>query len=274
MNTIEDYINSVYKNVKGNQIEIEDLKQDMRSHLLQTVNELKLQGKTEAESIEIAINRFGKQDQVETELLNVFKVQKKFATNILVISIISLLLTVICFFSYKISCKKSLLVIPDDLRSTVENKLEAEQPVSDEEITQMLTKYKKQFRYVALFSNDNRDTPKIVCPSNFSVQEIETDTEYYLATYVVSPNNINWEVRYGFKINGFDPWFSHTLSIVAIIFFVVYWILFGIWCIINAYHKNRLSITWILLFFIFNVIAYMMFKLDDLNILKLKTSHC
>ena len=34
MNRIETYINSVYKNVQGNHNEIEDLKQEMRSHLL------------------------------------------------------------------------------------------------------------------------------------------------------------------------------------------------------------------------------------------------
>ena len=59
MKEIDVFIDSVYQNVGGNKKEIQDLKAEMKSHLIEAVHELKAEGKTEQEAIEIAINRFG-----------------------------------------------------------------------------------------------------------------------------------------------------------------------------------------------------------------------
>lgn len=270
MKNIETYINSVYKNVQGNQNEIEDLKQDMRSHLLQTVEELKNEGKTEEESIEIAISRFGERGQVENELSKVFKVQRKFAKILLIVSIVSLLLSAICYISYRITADMFALRIPESLRTAIEHKLEAEETISNEEVTQLITEYKKQFRYVGIYKEDNYSkTPDILYPSNFSVKEVENDKDT-LTTYPTSTDGTIWKVQYGFDYNGFNLSIPIYLDYAVKILFVAYWLLFAIWCVINAHYKNNLSLVWIILFFTLNVVGYMIYVLDSMKSLRLK----
>lgn len=44
---------------------------------------------------------------------------------------------------------------------------------------------------------------------------------------------------------------------------IIYWVLFTIWAVINAYHKQRVNIGWILLFAIFNIIGYGIYRLAE-----------
>ena len=90
MNKIEEYINFICKNTRGTKKEIEELKQEMRSHLTQTVQELIADGKNEQESIELAISRFGGKNQIQDELAHVFSIQKKFGNIILAVALIFL----------------------------------------------------------------------------------------------------------------------------------------------------------------------------------------
>ena len=64
MKRIDKFVNSIYKDVVGDKQEIEDLRQEMRSHLLEAVEELKGKGKTEEEAIRIAIDNFGGKSQI------------------------------------------------------------------------------------------------------------------------------------------------------------------------------------------------------------------
>lgn len=73
MKRIDDYINSVYKNFESNNKEIEDLKLDMRSHLIEVIDELKKEGHSEEKSIDIALERFGDKLLLEGELTQVIK---------------------------------------------------------------------------------------------------------------------------------------------------------------------------------------------------------
>lgn len=273
MDKIERYIDSIYKNLKGNKNEIEDLKQDMRSHLLQTVEELKLEGKTEDESINVAISRFGDLKQVQIDLAGLFKIQRKFASNIIIISLLALLLSILCFFSYKAIYKNSnfSLVVPESLRSSVEDKLIKNEEISNTEVNNLLAKYKKQFKYVSI-SNRNTDSTYIISPENILSEEVEKDNSA-LITYINSLDGSTWTIKYGFDISGFNFSLPSLLFSCTIIFFVIYWILFGIWCVVKAYHDNRLNLSWILLFFTLNFIGYIIFKLDKVNTLRLRYSY-
>ena len=52
MKQIDEFVNSVYQHVGGNKKEIQELKAEMKSHLLEAVHELKTEGKSEQEAIE------------------------------------------------------------------------------------------------------------------------------------------------------------------------------------------------------------------------------
>jgi HSP90 family molecular chaperone len=70
---IDSYVDEVYHSVGGNKKEIEELKEEMKNHLLEAVHELRTQGILEQEAIEIAINRFGGETEMRRLLENYLK---------------------------------------------------------------------------------------------------------------------------------------------------------------------------------------------------------
>ncbi|MFA9556418.1 permease prefix domain 1-containing protein [Evansella sp. AB-rgal1] len=98
MKPIEEYVNKVYRNMKGNKNEIQDLKNEMKSHLIESVHELKIEGKSEKEAIKIAIDRFGKENELRSLINQVFQTQKTFGKRLLYIGLSIFLLSIIIFF--------------------------------------------------------------------------------------------------------------------------------------------------------------------------------
>ena len=90
MERVDRYINSVYKNVEGDKEEINIMKQEMKSHLLQSIIELQQEGRSEEESINIAISRFGEVNQIKNELREIYSFHKRFSKNILIVALIVL----------------------------------------------------------------------------------------------------------------------------------------------------------------------------------------
>lgn len=88
MKRVDEYINSVYKNFKTNDIEINDLKLDMKNHLLESINDLKKQGYSDEKSIDIALERFGNKHQLEGQLTQVFNENKNNTVFLLLLSLI------------------------------------------------------------------------------------------------------------------------------------------------------------------------------------------
>lgn len=58
----------------------------------------------------------------------------------------------------------------------------------------------------------------------------------------------------------------HTLSVLVLfIGFVLYWFLFSIWALKNAYYQKRLNVRWAFVLVIFNVVGYLIFLLVNKN---------
>ncbi|MBL4931406.1 VanZ family protein [Clostridium paridis] len=87
MKEIDDYIESLYKNSKENSKEIEELKDDMKTHLIETIEELKREGNSQSESIKIALDRFGETAVLEDELSEVVPIYKKGMNSTLLLAI-------------------------------------------------------------------------------------------------------------------------------------------------------------------------------------------
>ena len=68
MREIDNYIDSLYKNIDGISKENKEIKETMRTHLIESVEELKLEGFSEKESIKIALERFGEINEIRGEL--------------------------------------------------------------------------------------------------------------------------------------------------------------------------------------------------------------
>jgi hypothetical protein len=90
MKQIDEFVNSIYDNVSGN--EAKELKEEMRSHLLEAVADLKEEGKSEREAIIIAISRFGDGEQITKGLFSLFKAHNQVVKNLFRTAIISLMI--------------------------------------------------------------------------------------------------------------------------------------------------------------------------------------
>lgn len=71
MKLVDEYLDKLYKN-DNNKITLE-LKQEMRDHLIESVNELKLQGLSEEEACKKAIERFDDGAEMQQELHSIIK---------------------------------------------------------------------------------------------------------------------------------------------------------------------------------------------------------
>jgi len=58
---------------------------------------------------------------------------------------------------------------------------------------------------------------------------------------------------------------------IGVGFIMIYWVLFGIWATVKAYHLRRSNVGWIAIFFVLNVAGYLLniiyyrFKVDSVG---------
>lgn len=91
MNKIDNYLESVYKNFNGNKDELVSLKAEMKSHILEEVNELKKSGYDEDESLAMALENFGSPDELVRELSIEYRIEKYKPIKVLLVLILSLI---------------------------------------------------------------------------------------------------------------------------------------------------------------------------------------
>lgn len=98
MKQIDEYINHVFKHINGNSHEIKELKEEMRTHLLEAVNELQAGGRTCDESVLIAIKRFDENNQLNYEIKNIFHKHKYSLKKILTISLSIIIILIVSMY--------------------------------------------------------------------------------------------------------------------------------------------------------------------------------
>jgi hypothetical protein len=49
-------------------------------------------------------------------------------------------------------------------------------------------------------------------------------------------------------------------GLVPFIFIAVYWVLFTVWAIVDAYRRKQLTVVWAIAFFVLNILAWIMFR--------------
>ena len=252
MKQIEAFVDSVYQNVGGNKKEIQELKAEMKSHLLEAVHELKSEGKSEEEAINIAIERFGGEKELRSVVGQLFKAQKTFAKWVLVTAL-----------AFLIICGTLLgsTIIKENKMVSVENSTfnEIYQMIENEEnLTPSIQKEIKSL----MESKDNLISLKIYNLRNAEEEVFEykrqiTDSKWLYSYYDngMGINDDNWEIDMGIQR------FNDYIFIGLLLGIAVYWTLFTIWALINAYHHRRLNIGWVLVFALFNVFGYLIYQL-------------
>lgn len=93
INNIDRYVNSLFKDMDTTSDEIKELKLEMKEHILASINELIAEGKSEEESIKIALNKFGDSYELKNDLLKANNIKKPKFKLILYISLFLATLT-------------------------------------------------------------------------------------------------------------------------------------------------------------------------------------
>ncbi|MBY0099418.1 permease prefix domain 1-containing protein [Mesobacillus maritimus] len=269
MKQIEAFVDSVYQNVGGNKKEIQELKAEMKNHLLEAVHELKNEGKTEQEAIKIAIERFGGEQEMRSVVGQLFKAQKTFAKRVLYIAFTFLICSFIAWgviwgnelknanensaiITNILSIVKNKEVISEDMKEEIEALVQDTDHISKVEIINAgeggvtWEDIDNYFDYVREAKPTYQYERELWSPEWLLV-------DYF--TYGFGEDDNEWFVN--IEHRNFDTLVPLSLYIG----FAVYATLFTIWAIINAYHHRRLNTGWVIAFALFNVIGYLVYFL-------------
>lgn len=77
MDRVDSYIDRICKHIDGNTKDIEDFREEMKYHLMESIKEYIVEGKSTEQSITYAITRFGEENNLEEEITKEFKISKK-----------------------------------------------------------------------------------------------------------------------------------------------------------------------------------------------------
>jgi cytochrome c-type biogenesis protein CcmH/NrfF len=281
MRQIEVFVDSVYHSVGGNEEEIQELKTEMKSHLIEAVYDLKSEGKTEQEAIEIAIKRFGGEDELRSIVSQLFQAQKLFAKWVLYISTTFLVLALTVFGALTFISNKNVheqSVIATHILSKLENSEVVSQEIKDEIKT--MVEGTNAIPGVRIYNikgvniDGKQFISEILTPTYEFKKEVKDEQNSFFHTFNLG------QTFYMGSGDGENHWFVDMSVIVfdnnsILILFVgiaVYWALFSIWAIINAYHQKRLTIGWIIMFILLNFVGVIIYYLTDKNYKKYKLS--
>lgn len=218
---IDEFVDSLYKGVHGREKEINDFKEEMKSHLIETVNELKSEGKTEEESLKIAYERFGDSKVINNGLFKLFNKQKKFKGFVLISAAVFLLigLTSYIYMSQKdLKFQKEQKMVTQGILEMVGNN---ENITKEDEIRieELVNKY-DYINYIALFKVEDNPNIQIAIENNdkmningtymypfdikmakviypIDVNQITTPDGFDRSTVVAT--NKKWAVQYEYK---------------------------------------------------------------------------
>lgn len=263
MKQIDAFVDSVYQHVGGNRNEVQELKVEMKSHLLEAVHELIAQGKSEQQAIELAIERFGGEQEMRSIVSQLFHAQKTFAKWVLYLAIAVLLLTATAF-GVVWSIEEENARENSDVSTEISDILHNRNQITEEmklDINRLINGT-DQISKVELYNVRNVDNPNLVFDY---VRDTKPDYRYEQDVW-----NPKWLQAVFFPYgNGDSEWYVNMEtrnigSLMTIILFAgmaIYWTLFTKWATINAYHHRRLTIGWILVFAFFNWVGYLAYYL-------------
>lgn len=265
MKQIESYVDEVYHSVGGNKKEIEELKAEMKSHLIEAVHELKSEGKSEKEAINIAIERFGGEKEMRSVVGQLFKAQKVFAKWMLYLAIAVFLFTVTAFgliWSIEEENVNENSIVVTDIFDVLKEKAAISKDMEEE--IKSLVQATDQISKVEIYNVSDVANNNLIFDY---VRDAKPDYRYEQKVW-----NPTWFKAdfYSYGNGDGKQWYvdmetRHISDLMAIILFsgiAIYLTLFTIWATINAYHHKRLNVGWILVFALFNVIGYLIYYIS------------
>ncbi|MGE7916814.1 permease prefix domain 1-containing protein [Lysinibacillus xylanilyticus] len=240
MKQIDAFIDSVYQKFDGNKDEIKELKIEMKNHLIEAVQELKLEGKSESEAVRIAIERFGGEKEIRTVIGQLFDVQKQFTRWLLYFAIFFLALSLLTF---------GIIMSIEKSNQNERHKINNDISIILSDVSSVISK-EKQGQIKSLIQGTNQ-------VSKVEVYNIKNKIDVFNYIDTAKP-----EFQYEREIwapetrfidlsrqgNGDDKWFIYityrnieNLAVLSLLLGIAFSIpLFSIWGIIKVYRKRSL----------------------------------
>lgn len=261
MKQIDVFVDSVYQNVGGNKKEIQELKAEMKNHLLEAAHELKAEGKTEREAIDIAIERFGGEKEMRSIVGQLFKAQKIFAKGVLFTALAFLVIGSV-IFGIMIAIGETNVEKDQKVAFSLLERLGESEVLSEDiknEINSIVMQNERiqQIEIYDLQDNEPnvfRTEPDYIYERDVWVPEVE------MSGFDNRDGNVQTHKWYvGIETRIYD-----SLAVnIFLVGMVTYWVLFSVWAIVNAYHRKRLNFGWIVSFALFNVVGYLVYRFAE-----------
>ncbi|MCM3743210.1 permease prefix domain 1-containing protein [Sporosarcina luteola] len=229
MKQIDQFVNSIYAHLNGE--EAKELKREMRSHLLETVEELKAEGKSEREAVSIALERFGDEKQITRGLFTIFRSQKKFAKGLLRLAVIFLLIGLVVSLSLFMRDKK--YGETHDMMTNVAQAYQTKDDFTSEDklaLEDMVVRNSKWVDNISYFALSN-DSEKVFIHG----QENAGESDMMRVGYIGDTGN-DWRVEWQYKTYSYQKY-----KFLYYIIFTISGILFFLWGVIRSYNRNRLK---------------------------------
>lgn len=236
MKRIDEFVNSIYAHISGK--EAKELKQEMSSHLVEAVEELKAEGNSEEDAISIALDRFGDEKQITRGLLTMFQSQNKFAKWLLRSAFVFLLVGLVV--SISLFMKDSEYTDTSALMSNVVETLDTRGEFTSEDekaLQDMIERNSKWFdniSYFAVVKNSEVDGNKISEKLFVHGQE-GTSSESGLIRQGIAGED-TWYVEWEYETYDYLK-YEHFYYI----FFVISGVLFILWGVVHFYNRTRLK---------------------------------
>ncbi|MFD0710858.1 permease prefix domain 1-containing protein [Paenibacillus sp. GCM10027626] len=252
MKRIDDFINSVYVNVQDRD-EANDLKAEMRSHLLESVQELKGKGLSEREAVSLAIERFGNEHMLRKKVVEHFQASSIFAVNLLRVAIV-FGVAALLIFGYITYDENRVHYERERVGQEVLAILTGGQEISEaskEDIAKIAQSFPRIKRlHISPISANEAGSEGFTYNHPKPFKKIL----YMNATEGISAENGTWRVDVSYESNQ-TAWVNLLLASL-----VIYWVLFAVWGIIQAYRQRRLNAGWVVAFGLFNAPAYLVYR--------------
>jgi hypothetical protein len=267
---IEKFVDSMYLNVEGDQQEINELKAEMTNHLLEAVHELKAQGKTEQQAITLAIKRFGEEKEIRAVIGQLFDIQKVFAKRVLYIAVVCLIVTMSSFY-FLWEVEESTAQGISDTRSLISYELK-DKDVITRDMKRKIEALVEDTNYISgvtIYKSKNVISRAGENYVEYNWKSVQPDFQYQRTVWAPKWLGADFDT---FE-NGDEQWvvsidnrsFSRLEAVVLFVGMTIYWTLFTIWAIINAYHQKRLRIGWVFIFVFFNILGYLIYCFTGLQ---------
>ncbi|ADL51175.1 permease prefix domain 1-containing protein [Clostridium cellulovorans] len=170
MERIDKYIDNIYKEFDRNDDEVKELREEMKAHLYDEIEELKNRGFNEDESIKMAIENFGEETNVSIDLAYIINRQNKFISILWKLAIIVFIASVasygVSLYSEHNAMKKFNKEYTGSINAIVQSKvitnIEKKDSISEiekSELNEIINQYNSEqnnglYNFIVKHSND------------------------------------------------------------------------------------------------------------------------